>query len=302
MHAEIDTDPGCKIRCWASAFDDVRSSLPRVLSQHQFTFSVEVVAPPSLSLSSVVALLQSEQRCFWRGLERPLSLLRSAHFEGVSLLCEGLDARRDDAVQLRSDGALIVQHCDATHRLLGLDSTRCSHSMWRAQLLRSSPPSSRVDEALRRLPLFQCVALRNDGAEIALPAPGWKQVRQELSSRRHKITLPTTTFRPEFAREEMMTLFEWTGAVLIGTSWPIAAAPEGPEVEVGVASLSGMIPTASIMRLIEKLRVGLTTFCAVVVRGFEDDLETDGENNIVIILLPGGRDYFGFISARKFPL
>ena len=36
--------------------------------------------------------------------------------------------------------------------------------------------------------------------------------------------------------------------------------------------------------------------------GFDDDIEADGENNIVVFIKPGGTEYWAMVAAKKFPL
>jgi hypothetical protein len=297
----MEPDKARKIRAWASAFDDAHSSLTRVLMSHEFTSSIEVVVPSSSCLGFVADLLLARQGTYFRGDEYAVNLLSQPHFDGVSVICEGTDWQTDDCVQRFRAGALVVQATHATHLRLGLDAKLSdTGTVWRSR----EEKSERTMAALQRLPVFRCLGVSNNEGEVNLPV-NWTAVKQEFSTVRHRICVPLFSFSPDNQQQEMVFALDWVGAAVVGAGWPIAAAPEGPETEVGIAQLRGMICSSAIVRLIEQLREqrdGAPLWCMLVVRGFDDDIEAEGENNIVVVIKPGGKDYWALVVAKKFPL
>jgi hypothetical protein len=297
-HIDIGTDVGCKIRAWASSFEGV-SSLSRVLTQHECTRCVEVISPSSSSIAFVAEALQAVQENYWRGDEYAVNLHLQPHFEECSVVCEGIDLNTDDCVQLSRSGTLVVQASRATHLRLGLDAQEVNR-MWHSRVPRKDK-SDRTEQALRRLPLFRCVAV-SQSEPLQLPI-NWRSVRQEFSTRRVKIALPNLSFAPEVARSEMETALSWSGAALLGAAWPLAAAPEEtPATEIGIASLRGMIASNALLRLVDLLRVqkeASPPWTMIVIRGFDEDIEADGERNMVVVIKPGGKDYWAFVAAKN---
>ncbi len=303
MHTTCEADQAAvKVRAWASRFDDLKSSLGRVVLGHEFNSAVEVLVGACSAIPFTAQLLAAMR--FWRGEETPAALLNGAVFDGFSVVSEGVDAQTEDVVQRENSGTLTVQACRETHLTLGLDGRKQPHDqLWRSSVTRAD---KRTLAALNRLPRFRFMAVHNDPSKTL---PWTPESPLPVSSRLPQTQMPSFSFAADARREEMETALSWVGAVLAGAAWP--APGSTPNVspaaaEVGVVKWAGMASSHSISHVVEALRKMCrdkeVPWAAVVVRGFDQDVVHSGENNYCLFIQPGGDEYWAFVMAKTLPL